>query len=163
MVSQTGKRRLQGDMDKKTWNNNKIQTKGELDRMHANEEVVRGLTGKLSPSSWKIGVGACVKPHSNTSGIGRKRRNRSLCSCGSTTPLRSRRHGRIVRVTGVLQWVERGSLGRACAQGMRWEKWGAVVLYVREQQQRRELCPGTEHKLAEGLRCRARAQADQRG
>lgn len=33
-------------MDKKTWNNNKIQTKDELDRMHANEEVVRGLTGE---------------------------------------------------------------------------------------------------------------------
>lgn len=66
-------------------------------------------------------------------------------------------------MTGVLQWVDRGSLGRACAQGMRWEKWEAIILYVREQQQHQELCLGMEHKLAEGLQRRARAQADQRG
>lgn len=43
--------------------------------MHTKKEMVRGLTGKLSPSSWKIGVGACVKLCDNASSIGTNRRN----------------------------------------------------------------------------------------
>lgn len=44
--------------------------------MHTNKETVRGLTGKLSPSSWKLGVGAYVKLYTSASTIGTNRRNR---------------------------------------------------------------------------------------
>jgi len=62
-------------------------------------------------------------------------------------------------VTGVLQWKGTGSLQR----GMWREKWGAVALYKREQQERLELCLGAAYKLPVGLQGRIRALVDHGG
>ena len=106
--------------------------------MHTNKEMVRGLTGKLSSSSWKIRVSAYVKLYSNASSIGTNRRN------GRSGQLQG------YHLTAIMQtWWDSacdwnaamdgyGLLGRACTQGRRWEKWGAAALDMGEQQERLE-------------------------